>query len=667
MILFSDRWLLAIAAAALVVLIGVILMLLRNIRRQSLSEAERERQRAILRTMLDVIRDGVAMFSADGELLVFNENFFKFLAIPSGLMRAGASLEAFQAIDRARGRSIFKAATAPPSEGPHEFRHVNVEGRELDIYRALVPTGGFVKVCIDVTERMKSEAAARQSQKMEAIGHLTGGAAHDFNNLLQVIGANLERLLRDTPGESQSAARVRNSMEAVAHGAKLVAQLLAFARRQPLNPRSTNIGRVVQDMAELLRRTLGEAIEVECVIGGGLWNALVDPGQTESAILNLAVNARDAMPGGGKLTIEVANAFLDEAYADQHPEVVAGQYVMIAVTDTGCGMSAETLARAFEPFFTTKPEGGGTGLGLSQVYGFAKQSGGHVKIYSELGQGTTVKLYLPRSRRAQDAHSPGPPAIVEGRGECVLVVEDEEIVRSAAVETISDLGYSVLQASDASRALAILRETSVDVLFTDVVMPGPTNARELVRLARQLQPGIVVLYTSGYTRNAIVHNGKLDDDVFLLSKPYCREQLAQRLHGLLEARGAGRRARVSSETSNRIPPGKVLVVEDAALIRMTTAEMIREAGLPALEAANGEEALAALRQNPDISVLLTDLGLPDMDGRRLIAEASKLRPHLKVIVATGYVGDLGVDEFAAPVVHLAKPFDIDQLRKALAI
>ena len=310
---------------------------------------------------------------------------------------------------------------------------------------------------------------------MESIGQLTGGVAHDFNNLLQVISGNLQLLLKEVAGSERSERRVQNALAGVSRGAKLASQLLAFGRRQALDPKVINVGRFVRGLDELLRRALGEEIEIETTVSGGLWNTLVDPGQVEDALLNLAINARDAMNGRGKLTIEVGNAFLNDEYTRIHPDVSPGQYVMLAVTDTGSGIDPEMLDKVFEPFFTTKSEGRGTGLGLSMVYGFAKQSNGHVKIYSELAQGTTVKLYLPRTHQREDVVVEIDQEPVTGGSESILVVEDDEEVRATAVEMLSDLGYRVLRAPEAASALAIVESgISIDLLFTDVVMPGPS-------------------------------------------------------------------------------------------------------------------------------------------------------------------------------------------------
>jgi len=658
----------AAAAAALIalfVLLCAASLLVRSNVRLVKSEKRLENESAILQTTLDTIRDGIAMFASDGELCVFNDNFIRFFGLPKALARKGVNLSDLRKADRT-GRALFDEN--PPTESVQGVQRVSFNGRELDVYRAPVPTGGFIIACVDVTARVQAEFVARQAQKMEAIGHLTGGVAHDFNNILQVIGANLERTAQDVRGNAKGAERIQNAINAVANGARLTGQLLAFARRQPLDPRSTNVGRIVQDMTDLMRRTLGESIDVECVIAGGLWNTLIDPSQVENAILNLAINARDAMAGGGKLTIEVANAFLDDAYAAHHLEVTPGQYVMAAVSDTGSGMSEDTVARAFEPFFTTKPEGRGTGLGLSQVYGFVKQSGGHIKIYSEIGQGTTVKLYLPRTRKPQEGIGPVNTGAIEGGCERILVVEDDEAVRSAVVDMLGELGYTVLKAENAEQALAILSSgAAIDLLFTDVVMPGPISTREMARRAQELHPQMRILYTSGYTQNAIVHNGKLDDDVLLLSKPYRRDDLARKIRGLLNAKQTA--PAVSATPLLQTDPvplsGRVLVVEDIGLIRMTTIDMVEEVGLKTAEAANGKDALEILQNDPDITILLTDLGLPGMTGRQLIVEALRLKPDLKIIVASGYASEKDSGELPSSAVHLMKPFDIDQLRRAL--
>jgi signal transduction histidine kinase/DNA-binding response OmpR family regulator len=654
--------------AFLLLLVGV-LVLVRNNLLLTRSEQSRARQAEALQATLDNIRKGLAVFGPDETLRVFNGAFFRLLEFPPALARNGAHLSEFRAWNAERSKQIFDDLPLEPRGTEAQARHIVVGEGDIECYRAAMPDGGFLVACLDVTVRVRAETSLRVSQKMEAVGQLTGGVAHDFNNLLQIISANLDLVANDMRGQPRTAERLQNAIAAVDRGSRLTAQLLAFARRQALEPRSTNLGRLVQDITELLRRTLGETIEIESIVAGGLWNTLVDPNQVENAVLNLAINARDAMPDGGKLTIEVANTFLDDAYAAEHEEVVPGQYVMLAVSDTGSGMPAEVAARAFDPFFTTKAEGRGTGLGLSQVYGFTKQSGGHIKIYSEIGQGTTVKLYLPRTRQVQEPSSAVTKApAVEGGQETILVVEDDAGVRAATVDMLAELGYSVLRAENADQALVILASgVPVDVLFTDVVMPGPLTTRELARRAQTLHPNLAVLYTSGYTQNAIVHNGKLDDGVTLISKPYRRDELARKLRTMLNdarkeaAPPAG--PRVEPEREKPMPRKKVLVVEDVALIRMSTVDMVEEVGFEAVEASDGAQALAILQQDPHIDVLLTDLGLPVMNGRQLMDEALRLKPSLKVIIASGYSTEL--EAGGVGVKTLMKPYDISQLRKAL--
>ncbi|HLK24021.1 MAG TPA: response regulator [Caulobacteraceae bacterium] len=501
----------------------------------------------------------------------------------------------------------------------------------------------------DVTEREESQERLRRAQRMEAVGHLTGGVAHDFNNILQVIRGNLEMVAGAVTGP-EAKERVKNALHGADRAAGLTRQLLAFARRQPLEPRAVNLGRLVGDMAEMLRRTLGEGIEVETVIAGGLWNTLADPAQVESAVLNLALNARDAMPAGGRLTIEITNAVLDETYASHEREVEPGQYVLLGVSDTGQGMTSEVMSRAFEPFFTTKDEERGTGLGLSMVYGFVKQSNGHVQIYSEPGEGTTVKIYLPRALQAPASPPAAGEGPLSGKRELILVVEDDDLVRVSTVSMLRDLGYTCVHAHDGAEALAKLHEgIRPDLLFTDVVMPGPVKARDLAREAQAMHPGLPVLFTSGYSENAIVHQGRLDEGVQLLSKPFTRDDLARKVRSLL-----------------RKPQRVVLIVEDDALVRMAAVDMIESLGFAAAQAGDAEEALEALAVDEHIDVLFTDIGLPGMRGPALAAKAREMRPGLKVIFASGY-GELDEAQAVPGAVHLDKPYEQAKLAEVLGV
>ncbi|MDT9599931.1 CHASE3 domain-containing protein [Sphingosinicella rhizophila] len=391
----------------------------------------------------------------------------------------------------------------------------------------------------EVQQRQLAQSQVRQLQKMEAVGQLTGGIAHDFNNMLAIVIGSLDMARRRLTGGED--AKLVKCIDAASEGAEraatLTGRLLAFSRRQPLQPKVLDTNKLVGSMSELLRRTLGERVAIETVLAGGLWRICADPAQLESTLVNLAVNARDAMPDGGKLTIETANTELDERYAQGHEEVSPGQYVMLSLTDTGTGMSPEVIERAFEPFYTTKGVGRGTGLGLSQIFGFVKQSQGHVKIYSEVGQGTTVKLYLPRhagelpDEAVKASRGDIPAGQVE---EIILVVEDDERVRHMSVDALRELGYTVIQAADGNQALEQLAiQPRIDLLFTDIVMPGMTG-RQLADRAQEARPDLKILYTTGYTRNAVVHNGIVDYGVAFLAKPFSIDALARKVRDILD-------------------------------------------------------------------------------------------------------------------------------------
>ena len=396
----------------------------------------------------------------------------------------------------------------------------------------------------DVSERRRLAEQLRQAQKMEAVGQLTGGVAHDFNNLLTLVLGGLDTIGRQLPQIPSPAAmdriiRAREmALQGVTRASALINRLLAFSRQQPLSPQRVDANKLVAGICDLLRRTIGEAVSLETVLAGGLWPTYADGNQLENALLNLALNARDAMPQGGKLTIETQNAHLDHAYVEQLSEPVeAGQYVMIAVTNSGVGMDHETRRRAFDPFFTTKEVGKGTGLGLSQVYGFTRQSAGHIKIYSEIGVGTTIKLYLPRYFGAAKEEIADATTVLEhvAGAERILVVEDDDPLRAYTTEILRELGYRVLEAADANSALEILAaETGIDLLLTDVVMPGGVNGRQLADEAIRRHPTLKVLFMTGYTRNAIVHHGRLDAGIYMIGKPFSFQELAARVRARLD-------------------------------------------------------------------------------------------------------------------------------------
>ncbi|WP_421999291.1 ATP-binding protein [Reyranella sp.] len=457
------------------------------------------------------------LFFGHAEPAIFNEQSEGFLL--------GLAAEAAVAIDNARLRQANEAEIRDRRRAEEALRQLNAT-LEAEVRQR--------------TEQLRThEEALRQAQKMEAIGQLTGGVAHDFNNLLQIIMGSLETLLRELPPESSRLARAAaNAMTGARRAASLTQRLLAFARRQPLAPKPLTVNLLVNGMSEMIQRTLGETIAVEVVVAAGGWTVEVDPTELEGAILNLCVNARDAMPEGGRLTIETANVEVDRAYAASHPDVAPGQYVTISVSDTGVGMTSETIGKAFEPFFTTKPVGQGTGLGLSQVYGFVRQSGGHVTLYSEPDQGTTVRLYLPRFHgRTEEASAAAEPPMPAGSPEeTILVVEDDADVRAQSVQTLRDLGYRVIEAGDGPTALRTLETADrLDLLFTDVVLPNSMTGAELAARAGALRPALKVLFTTGYARNAIVHHGRLDRGVELLVKPFSATALAARVRDLLDS------------------------------------------------------------------------------------------------------------------------------------
>jgi PAS domain S-box-containing protein len=673
-----------------------------RVRRETTRDLRESEER--FRNMADNAPVMMWVSGVDGAWSYFNRQFYEFTGLAPEQALGFGALDALHPEDREPMRSSYLASIASGETFRLENRLRRADGAFRWVLGMATPRfdgdgriRGYIGSLIDITdrkeaervvrraneeleqavsqavaERIEIESQLRHSQKLEAVGRLTGGVAHDFNNVLQIIGGSLQLLARDIAGNPRAETRLHTALAGVSRGSRLASQLLAFGRRQPLAPKVVSLGRLMRSMDDLLRRALGEGVEVESVISGGLWNTFADPTQVENAVLNLAINSRDAMDGRGRLTVEIGNASLDEAYAAAHADVTAGQYVMLAVTDTGRGIPAELIEQVFEPFFTTKGEGQGTGLGLSMVYGFVKQSGGHVKIYSEPGVGTTVRMYLPRIRQDEDVETVVDGGPVVGGPETVLVVEDDEDVRATVSDTLSELGYRVLKARNATAALAIVESGApIDLIFTDVVMPGPLRSPELARKARERLPNIAVLFTSGYTENAIVHGGKLDEGVDLLSKPYSREALARKLRQVIDARtqavSATHVARSSPQATVVRRKLRILLVEDEPLIRMAAEDMLAELGHHVVGAADSTQALQAAAEGK-FEAVIADLGLPGESGHVLAGRLLRADPSLALIFASGR-SELpsDVDEaIAGRAVILAKPYDEANMRRALA-
>ncbi len=514
--------------------------------RLAASEATQRQLAEQMRAAFDSVTQGIALFDEDANLSRWNRSFKAHLDLPDRLLGSGVAYADI-------ARHVADAAKTPFLESPDQielgrsgrrfsgpvvYERTMDDGRTFEMRRSGMTDGGFVLTLTDFTERMRAERAARDAQRIQAMGQLTGGIAHDFNNLLTVILGNLELARGKVSGEG-AIKHLERANWAAKRGASLTQQLLAFARRQPLAPMPIDLSAALPELASLLRRTLGEQIDIRVIDTAGLWPAMADPAQVESALLNLALNARDSMPTGGRLTIEVANKVLDADYSARHTEVTPGDYVMLAVSDTGVGMAPEVVARAFEPFFTTKEAGKGTGLGLAMVLGFAKQSGGHVKIYSEPGHGTTVRLYLPRAIGVSiaDRTRTSAPLDLPRGGAAILLLEDDASVREVAAGMLRDLGYRVLEAEDGADALRVFgtSDGGIDLLLADVVLPGGMKGNEVARRLQAIRPDLRVLFMSGYTENAIVHHGRLDDGVQLIGKPFTREVLARKVAEVLAA------------------------------------------------------------------------------------------------------------------------------------
>lgn len=616
-----------------------------------------------VRFLVEKNADGIILVDGEGVVLFANPAAAEIFGRPSAAL-VGSSIGIPFAIDDA----MTEVAIHRPDGGL-----VETEVRVVDTVWNRQPVR--LASLRDISARKAMEERLKHAAKMEAIGRLTAGIAHDFNNLLTVVLGNLENARRQlSSSEVTSEAALAQALENAQRGAEravgLTGRLLAFARRQPLVPRSIDVNQLVSDMAELLRHTLGEGVRVSTALDAGISAVDADPNELEAAILNLAVNARDAMPKGGELCIRTAGAALDDAAAAAALELAPGGYVVIAVEDSGVGMSEEMLKQALEPFFTTKG-GHGTGLGLSQVYGFATQSRGTLALASAPGRGTAARIYLPKAKAAPTATPSSPPSSLavsrEPRardGETILVVEDNEDVRQHAVGTLRELGYIVREAGDALQALQILElESDIALLLTDLGLPGGLDGRGLRERARRRRPELGVLIMTAYAATSLVHDGKLDAGIDLLPKPFTREVLASRVRELLD------RSLREPKAPQPTQPAHILLVEDELLIRMYVTQALGALGCTIEEAGSYKEArtkLAALGDS--LSAVVVDLGLPDRPGDELIAEIRKAWPTLPIILASGNIDDRRQKLEADPRLQIVwKPYQIADLQAALAL
>ncbi|MBU8875401.1 response regulator [Reyranella sp. MMS21-HV4-11] len=658
---------LLVMAGAFVCLIVGIYIVVRSASRLERSQLELAGRSRLLQATLESLRDPIFVVDDRRTVVAWNEAFAKLAQWEPG-KQAPPTLDQLLSDRSPATRALLLpldlGAMSPKGSAVVRVAH---DGRDYEIYRGEMSGGGAVVRCIDITEKLHDEAALRQGQKMEATGQLTGGMAHDFNNILQVIRANLDLLKGEVGDNAAMASRVQSATAAADRGARLTQQLLAFARRQPLTPQPTNVARLVGDLADLMRHSLGERIAIELKVTDDPWNAKVDAGQLENAILNLSINARDAMPDGGTVRVEVSNATLDRRYAALHPDVTPGPYVLVDVGDTGTGMPPEVVAQAFDPFFTTKGDGRGTGLGLSMVYGFVRQSNGHIRIDSAIGQGTSVKLYLPRTEDPVPEERSDPGSSVSGT-ERILVVEDSEDVRRAVVDMLTGWGYRVEAAEDPDVALAFLeKDPAFDLLFTDIVMPGTITAVELAQHAQRLRPGIAVLLTSGFARGLIPDHTR--SGYPMIAKPYGSDALSAKLRSVLSNRRPTPAVSPAKASPDRVEQPmehsrsrRVLFVEDEVVLRMSTTDMLERLGCSVAGVGSGEAALDLLGQEQEFDLLLTDVGLPGMSGEELAAKVREKYPSLPVVIASGY----GRSGTQADRMHfISKPYSSIDLQQAL--
>jgi PAS domain S-box-containing protein len=656
---------LLVLSGAFVCLIVGMVIIMRGSGKLEAARSQLTARSRLLQTTLETLHDPIFVLDPQGTVVAWNQTFTALAGWDP--TRQPPPARKLLTSDRSPvTKAILEALDAGESaaDGPRMAR-VSHDGREYEVSYGEMFDGGMAVRCVDITDKLRDETALRQGQKMEAIGQLTGGMAHDFNNILQVIQANLDLIRGDAAVGASAMRRLRSASAATDRGARLTQQLLAFARRQPLAPQPTSVARLVKDLSGLLVHALGERVAVELAVADDAWNAKIDPGQLENAILNLAINARDAMPHGGSVRIEVSNATLDRRYAALYPEVAPGAYLLVDVSDTGTGMSPDVVARAFDPFFTTKNDGKGTGLGLSMVYGFVQQSSGHIRIDSAIGQGTSVKLFLPRTTEPV-LESPSVPTAEALVGhERILVVEDNGEVRQAVIDMLSEAGYRTTAAANPDEAAALLaRDAGFDLLLTDVVMPGSMSATELAGLARRLRTDIVVLMTSGYARDRIPEFNRLNYPI--LTKPYRQEELLGRIRHLLTRRAPASQpssGEASAEAPRRsVRPRRVLVVEDEVVLRMSIVEMLERMDCVVTAVGDGEQALELLERDGRFDLLLTDLGLPGMNGEDLASRARAAWPDIPVIIASGY------SPTAQPpsgVQFVSKPYSSIDLQQAL--
>ena len=597
---------------------------------------------------------GIFHTNADGDVTYVNEKWCQLGGMTSEAAMGKGWLKAIHPDDLNWVSSKWYQMTSTTKHFENEYRYVSADGEITWCYVQSEPildeAGdilGYVGALTDITSRKQIEEQLSHSQRMDAMGQLTGGVAHDFNNLMAVMIGNAG-LLEEAVGEDEEAKQSIEAIKAaVERGASLTSRLLAFSRQSILSPVTTDVSTVVDGLDNMLRRTLGETIDLRFAETSNLWSATMDPYQFEIALINLAFNARDAMPRGGTLTIEIANITLDETYAAQQDEVTPGDYVKVEVSDSGTGITPEVLGKVFEPFFTTKEAGKGSGLGLSMVYGFVKQSMGHITIYSEVGHGTTVKLYLPRSEEVIAKEGPKDDTWEIARGsERILVVEDDEHLRSVPVRLLRKQGYHVVEAIDGKEALERLRgDQQFDLLFSDVVLPGGMNGVEIAEEAKRIQPGIKVLFTTGYAENAVVHNGMLDQDVTLLSKPYPPAKLLEKVRDILDEQS-------------------VLLIEDDKELRTTIMNGLKRSGYSVATASGGVDGLKLLKTQ-QFDVVVTDVVMHGGEGIETLGWIKQSNPDIPVIGISGHSQYLGNFKKLGASATLKKPFTIEDLVKTI--